>query len=215
MEVCEDNNLRCAVIPFTVLHNADLTPVKKIEIIDKIEENHRDIKYTDRDGKRKVRQEHLLGGSVIRYSNRYLLSSTDPTATWGNGYFLTELTEPVTTVEDALESLKPHLVKQLESTLENSEAPLDLILRHGEWFFIKMDQKAFTKSIKCNKGIRTMEKIAMRHEYLPSGDSSRPHHRSTRMIYMGNVQGDYFDREENQDVGYRLAQYRSSAGSFQ
>lgn len=205
MEVCEDNNLRCAVIPFTVLNNADLTPVRKIEIIDKTEENYRDVEYTDKDGKKRVRQEHLLGGSVIRYSNRYLLSSTDPTATWGNGYFLTELTEPVATFEDALESLKPHFVKQVESTLENSEAPLDLILRQGEWFFVKMDQKAFIKSVKCNKGIRTMEKIAMRHEYLPSGDSTQPHHRATRMIYMGNVQGDYFDRTEKRNVSYRIA----------
>ncbi|MGB3479897.1 MAG: hypothetical protein WBB67_12140 [bacterium] len=204
LDACKDNNLRFAVIPFTVLNNADLTPVKQIEIIDKIEENYRDVEYTDKDGTKKVRHEHLLGGSVIRYSNRCLLSSNDPTATWGNGYFLTELTEPLTTVEDALESLKPHLVKQFESTMENRKAPLDSILRHGEWFFIKMDQKSFIKSVKCNKGIRTMDKIIMRHEYLPSGDSSRPHHRATRMIYIGNDLETLFDREKNQDARYRI-----------
>jgi hypothetical protein len=203
--VCRDNNLKFAVIPFTVLNNADLTPVRHIEIIDKMRERHRNVKYTDKNGKKKVRQEHLLGGSVIRHSGRYFLSSTDPTSSWGNGYFLTELVESVTTVEDAFESLKPGFVKQLESRLEGSEAPLDLILRQGEWFFVKMDQESFIKPVKLLKGIKSMEKMSMRNEHLPSADSTQPHHKATRLIYVGNGEGSYFDEQEKRHVSLRIA----------
>ena len=203
--VCGDNNLKFAVVPFTVLNNADLTPIRHIEIIDKTRERHRNIKYTDKNGKTKVRQEHLLGGSVIRHSGRYFLSSTDPTSTWGNGYFLTELVESVTTVEDAFESLKPSFVKQLKSELEGSEAPMDLILRQGEWFFVKMDEESFVKPVKLLKGIKNMEKMSMRNEHLPSADSTQPHHKATRLIYVGNGEGSYFDEKEQRHVSYRIA----------
>ena len=203
--VCRDNNLKFAVIPFTVLNNADVTPIRYIEIIDKMQERHRNVKYTDKNGKERVRQEHLLGGSVVRHSGRYFLSSTDPTSTWGNGYFLTELVEPVTTVDDAFESLKPDLLKQLESRLQGSEAPLNLILRQGEWFFVKMVKESFIKPVKHLKGIRNMEKMSMRNEHLPSADSTQPHHRATRLIYVGNGEGSYFDEKEKRHVNFRLA----------
>lgn len=203
--ICRDNHLRFAIIPFTVLNNADLTPIEHIEIIDKMKERHRNIKYTDKNGKKRVRQEHLLGGSVVRHNGRYFLSSTDITSTWGNGYFLTELVEPVTTVEDALESLKPGFIKQLESELEGSEASLDLILRQGEWFFVKMDEESFIKPVRLLKGIRSMEKMSMRNEHLPSGDSTQPHHKATRLIYVGNGEGSYFDEKEKRHVNYRIA----------
>lgn len=195
MEICAANNLKFAVIPFTVLNNANLIPIRKIEIIDKLEEQYREIEYTDKNGKKRVREEHLLGGSVIRYCVRYFLSSTDPSATWGNGYFLTELVEPVKTVPEAFESLKPLLVRQ---------TPPDLILRQGEWFFVKTDQGPFIKSIKITKGIKSLGKIALRNEYLPSGDSSRPHHRATRLIHISNEECDYFARDEKSFLNFQI-----------
>jgi len=204
MEACENGNLKFAVIPFTVLNNAGLMPVRKIEIIDKTEEQYRDVEYTDKDGKKRIRQEHLLGGSVINFSNRHFLSSNDPTATWGNGYFLTELTEVVKTVDEALESLKPVLVRQLEDRLEDPEIQLDSILRQGEWFFVKVGQQAIVSSMEFCKGITTMERIAMRNGYLPSGDSSRPHHKATRLIRVGEGDGCYFDERENRVVDYGI-----------
>jgi len=206
MEICKDAKLKFAVIPFTVLNNADLTPIRKIEIMDKTEEQYRDVKYTDKNGRKQIRQEHLLGGSVIKYNQKHFLSSTDTTsATWGNGYFLTELAEPVESVEEAFESLKPLLVKQFECELEDSEAPSDLILRQGEWFFVKIDRESFVKPVKFCKGIMCMEKIAMRNEFLPSGDSATAHHRATRLIYIGNGKGCYFDKKEKRHVSYRIA----------
>jgi len=205
LKACGGNGLKFAVIPFTVLNSAGLSPARKIEIVDKTEDQYRDVEYTDRDGEKRVRQEHLLGGSVISYSVRHFLSSNDPTATWGNGYFLTELAEPVKTVEEALESLKPNVVRQLENRLEDSETSLDSILRQGEWFFVKVDQRSFVESVKFCKGITTMEKIALRNGHLPSGDSAAPHHRATRLICVGNGQGDYFGANEERQAGYRIA----------
>jgi len=203
-EACENGNLKFAVIPFTVLNSAELTPVKRIEIVDKTEEQFRDVEYTDSDGKKRVREDHLLGGSVIKYADRHFISSNDPTATWGHGYFLTELTELAKTVDEALESLKPDLVRQLEDRLEDPEIQLDLILRQGEWFFVKVDQQAFVESVRLCKGTSVMEKIAMPYEYLPSGDSSRPHHRATRLIRVGEGDGCYFNERENRVVDYGI-----------
>jgi hypothetical protein len=98
MEACETRSLKFAVVPFTVLNSAWLIPARKIEIVDKTEEQSREVEYADRDGHKRIRNEHLLGGSVIRYEARHFLSSNDPTATWGNGYFLTELSEPAASV---------------------------------------------------------------------------------------------------------------------
>ena len=46
-----------------------------------------------------------------------------------------------------------------------------------------------------------MEKIAMINEYLPSGDSARPHHRATRLISIGKEDRCYSDEGKKRVVG--------------
>ena len=69
-------------------------------------------------------KEHRLGAAVIKFENRYYLSSIDDGARGRGGYFLVELPERVKTVDEAFDMLFP---KGLHKS--------DLFLRQGEFFF--------------------------------------------------------------------------------
>ena len=69
-------------------------------------------------------KEHRLGAAVIKFENRYYLSSIDDGARGRGGYFLVELPERATTVDEAFDMLFP---KGLHKS--------DLFLRQGEFFF--------------------------------------------------------------------------------
>jgi len=101
---------------------------------------------------------------VFRFNERYLLSSMD-----NNRYFIAELPEPVTTVEEAFEVLKP---EKLDPGKE--------WVRQGEWFFqlydvIPLDaHKSFYKS------------LTQKYMLPRSSDSANPHI-ATRGSMIGDV----------------------------
>ena len=69
-------------------------------------------------------KEHRLGAAVIKFENRYYLSSIDDGARGHGGYFLVELPERATTVDEAFDMIFP---KGLHKS--------DIFLRQGEFFF--------------------------------------------------------------------------------
>lgn len=128
-------------IPFTVLREAEIDP-REIEIIQSREADIRTL-YDPMTGE--GRKEHRLGASLICYKDRYFLSSTDPSAHWRFGYFLTELSNSVKTIYQAFQSLKPDPVKQ---------AKKKDVKRQGEWFFIR-----FGNSKKLKEKIQREENL--------------------------------------------------------
>lgn len=133
-----------AEIPFStlrILFNTDTSfssnvrtceLVRQVKILDTTEAEIRKIPYFDREtGKKKIREEHMLGAALIRFNGRYLLSGTDPGAHWRFGYFMSELPYEVGNVQEAFNALMPEDVM----LAEHSEIQW---LRHGEWFFVEM-----------------------------------------------------------------------------
>jgi len=181
---CERRKSNFAVVPYSVLDLARIQP-ESIEIISKEEEHYRKIKYKNAEGNIEEREEHLLGGSLLRVRDRSYLSGTDSSAHLGRGYFLTELRTNPETVQEAIEALKPEIVRQYESAYTEDERDLDGLLRQGEWFFIKVNSEAFIEALKktTNKKIKDIE---IRTPFLPRVNDSIPHHQVTRMIYLGN-----------------------------
>lgn len=71
---------------------------------------------------------HLIGGTLWRHGDRYLLAGMDE-----GSYFVSELSRPVSTIAEAYASLKPELVTWAEGQDYD-------IKRQGEWYFIRADQ---------------------------------------------------------------------------
>jgi len=130
--IYEKYGIQYAGVSYNALAMAGIKP-ENLEIVDKREDRWKEVKYTDKDGKEHTRWEHLVGAALFKDAvNRvYLLSSTDASAHWGRGYFLSVLPCEVNTIDEAFEALKPEIVKQSEK--EGKE-----VRRQGEWFFIKL-----------------------------------------------------------------------------
>lgn len=170
MNACEENGNRMVTIPFSALREARVRP-ENVILIQAHDDQHRTVKYTDpTTGEEKERTEHLLGGSLIWTPEdygpkppRFFISSVDPTAHWGQGYFLTELPGPVETIEAAFEMLKPPEVKQAES--EGLE-----VKRQGEWFFIPLPR------------LRLPRKEVQKKAALPSRNGTLAHHYARDLV---------------------------------
>ncbi len=118
------------LIPFSSLRSAGIHP-HDIRIVDV--EPDREVyvgEHAGRDGEVRSVYHHLMGRSVFRIGRHYYLSGLDETARdlW-HGFFLAQLPRKVTSVADALESLKPPAVLMAE------EVGID-VKRQGEFYFI-------------------------------------------------------------------------------
>ena len=94
-------------------------------------ERWKDVEVKDAKGHAQIRTIHTLGDSVLRIKDSYFLSGVDETG-WGSGmYFFAELVtqRAPLSVEDALNFLKPSVVREAEEKGSN-------VLRQGEWFAI-------------------------------------------------------------------------------
>jgi len=94
-------------------------------------ERWREVTEKDKQGKVHTRQVHTLGDSVVRVRDRYYLSAVDETGVGSGMYFLAELQtdRAPTSLEDALNFLKPKVVREAEARGSN-------VRRQGEWFAI-------------------------------------------------------------------------------
>jgi hypothetical protein len=95
-------------------------------------ERWRQVQYRKADGTEATRWVHTLGDSVIVVRDHYYISAVDDTGVGRGLYFLTELRIRQTpgSLREALESLKPDLVRQAER--DGTE-----VRRQGEWFAIR------------------------------------------------------------------------------
>lgn len=178
MNACRANGKRMVTIPFSALREARVRP-EDVILIQAHDDQYRRVKHTDpKTGEEKEREEHLLGGALVRTPKdsgakpypeapskpaRYFTSGVDPTAHWGRGYFLTELPGAVETIEAAFEILKPPEVKQAE--------PKGLeVKRQGEWFFIPQP------------GLRLPRKEVQKKAALPSRNGTFAHHYARDLV---------------------------------
>lgn len=125
--------------------------------------------------------------AVLRKDDKYYLSSMD-----GQNYFISLLPEPVQTVAEAFESLKPTEVKGMtDATLgwhrgiQYEDPTGGQYTRQGEWFFTPVTELPIALVIK-GKSLSPKQIMAriyktMQHDYvLPRPDSSSHHHTATR-----------------------------------
>lgn len=198
-----NSNSKYVIIPFSVLRQANIDS-EKITIIDQRNEQYRyKCKKTGKtysstnpevlNNPNNYTEEHLLGGSVIEHhgvrqiKSRYFISSTDPSANWGHGYFLTELTHPVKTFEQALESLKPEKVKRV---------PDEKARRQGEYFFIQVGTMTEVKKMLAREDsnhalfpkvqYRFIARPINKHVYLPMQNGQAPHHKVRDLIELAD-----------------------------
>lgn len=134
-------NSRRVEIPFSALRSLFNTErlwvdvvseVREIKVVDWKVDRWEPTDRFDKNGDRIY--DHVLGGCLFEWSSRKFLSSLDETGRRNGLFFLTELVDPgVMTVDEALESLKPDVVKAAESGGE-------VVKRQGEWFFVQVHQ---------------------------------------------------------------------------
>ena len=179
-----DPNAPKAVLPYSALAEmakakpsaSAITDTRKITILDTKDDAFRDIEYTDpKTGERKTRTEHLLGGALIRVGRAYFISSTDPSAHWGRGYFLTQLRRPATTFDEALESMKPKG--------SNGDSK-----RQGEWYFTPLTDDE-RRALRAHFGTwKKADAAALRNAHLPRLRYQRnPHHFARRLLTIGRT----------------------------
>lgn len=106
------------------------------------------------------------GGLILRYIDydkaRYFLASMD-----GNQYFISELPEPVVTVERAFEILKPKEIGNQE------------FKRQGEWFFVELPIE--------EKEVRKIWKVLKPKFILPMENNQSNPHTCTRGGFVMNL----------------------------
>jgi hypothetical protein len=94
-------------------------------------ERWQEVTEKDKHGRTRTRHVHTLGDSVVRVRDRYYLSAVDETGVGSGMYFLAELQtdRAPTSVNDALNFLKPKVVREAEARGSN-------VRRQGEWFAV-------------------------------------------------------------------------------
>lgn len=159
---------RQIIIPFSALNQAvgSINNYNKIKVIESIVSENIPYEYKNSKGELKIGYHHTLGGSVFKFEDRYFISGIDPTGV-NNLYFLTELVRPVDSFEDAIEALKPEIVR-------NAEQNEIEVKRQGEWFFIKTDKQ-------CDANIDIGKNCA-----LPGRNNDTGHHIVSDLIQMDN-----------------------------
>lgn len=118
------------IIPFSALDQVTRDH-HLIEIVDR--ESDKYIPRTRKDpetGELIEYEEHRLGAAVIKFENKYYLSSIDDGAKGQGGYFLVELPERARDVENAFDLLFPEEMDQ--------RCPY---VRQGEFFFVPTDME--------------------------------------------------------------------------
>lgn len=170
-----DAKVKHVEVPFSALRRARIQ-VREVRIISQQDDKFRSRAVKDpKTGKDKVVEEHLLGACVLKFEDKFFLSSTDDGANWGFGYFLTELPLRVRSVRQAFSVLKPEIVKRAMSSRKD-------VKRQGEWFFIpfgntrKLMRFLRKEMLYFEPSLRTrMEKWKL----LPtvSQNGAEPHHK--------------------------------------
>ena len=111
---------------------------------------------------------HVLGGTLFKWNDRYIFSGIDETGIGNSRYFMTELVGEPQTVAEALEAMKPQEVKDYEA--KGYE-----VRRQGEWFFVK-----------CVDSIQPQN--AEKDYHLKGHDGDTGHHFATEGIMIEEVQ---------------------------
>lgn len=118
------------IIPFSALDRVT-RDYHLIQIVDREADKHIPRIKIDPKTKELVEyDEHRLGSAVIEINEKYYLSSIDTGAKGRGGYFLAELPEKVSSVEEAFEALFPEGLD-----------PNTPHVRQGEFFFVPTDMK--------------------------------------------------------------------------
>jgi hypothetical protein len=186
------------VIPFSALEQACIEK-KSIVLLDQEDEKFIPVKRVDKDGNPYEAEVHLLGAALFtarRYGRFYNATTrewtdVDEHATFLSGldetgrnpwaaYFLAQLDQTKVddllgslTVEDGYEVLKPEEVRE-------AEAENEVVLRQGEWFFVRVDDILQTSlNILERKKPEKVEKNGL----LPNREEAREkRHKATRMV---------------------------------
>jgi hypothetical protein len=141
------SNEERAEIPFSALGNLegldrggrwstdyDIEEIQKLEIKD-----HKKDGWIEKEVDGETKYEHQLGAVLIGHRGKDYLSAIDETGSGNGTYFLTELLDKVSTIDEAYQSLKPRMVKEVE--LGNlPEHYTGKVKRQGEWFFLEMTE---------------------------------------------------------------------------
>jgi len=148
------------IIPFSALDQVTRDH-HLIEIVDR--ESDKYIPRTRKDpetGELIEYEEHRLGAAVIKFENKYYLSSIDDGAKGQGGYFLVELPENAQTVENAFDILFP---KELNENQPHT--------RQGEFFFVPTDMKT-TDLLPMEPRFEDKNNIA---RYFPNAGTGHAH----------------------------------------
>ncbi|MBE3114879.1 MAG: hypothetical protein IMZ59_05090 [Actinobacteria bacterium] len=136
-------------IPFSAINQILKTTydfvkqLQQIEIIDKTDDTYTEkTRIDEKTGETITYQEHHLGASLIRYKNKYFLSSIDP-GSKNYSYFLVELKHSVNSVKEAFRSLADKL-----NDTEYQQYEQGQIKRQGEYFLIPTEIKTSDMQLK-------------------------------------------------------------------
>jgi hypothetical protein len=124
---------------------------------------------------------------VLRKDDKYYLSSMD-----GQNYFVSLLPEPVTTVAEAFESLKPYEIRSLTEHKNGYHRGIHYYMlldgeyiRQGEWFMVLAKQLPLEianndKPLTSDQLVKRCYKAMQADYVLPRPDSSSHSHIATR-----------------------------------
>jgi len=139
------------IIPFSALrsmieHRHRLSfdfeiELAKIEVIDVTDDLDTYEKRIDKNGNTYMASIHHLGASVIKYNDKYYLSSIDQSGKTWDSYFIVELPDIVNSVEEAYRVLAGNLTDE-----QYKQYQTGVIKRQGEYFFIPTELT--TKQLK-------------------------------------------------------------------
>ena len=116
------------IIPFSALDRVT-SDYHLIQIVDREADKYITRTRVDPKTRETIEyEEHRLGSAVIKFENKYYLSSIDAGAKGRGGYFLVELPESAQSVDRAFNMLFPLEMQQF-----------DPFVRQGEFFFVPVD----------------------------------------------------------------------------
>lgn len=116
------------IIPFSALRQV-AEDVRQIKLIERNDDQYVDrLRKDPTTGEMVKYTEHRLGSAVFEHGGKHYLSSIDTGAKRNRGYFLVELPEPASSVDEAFDLLFP---VGLDKSLP--------YIRQGEFFFVPTD----------------------------------------------------------------------------
>jgi hypothetical protein len=105
---------------------------------------------------------HVVASCLIYFDDRYLLSAIDE-----GSYFVSELSAPATSIQEALALLKPCEVRKAEK----KEAR---VLRQGEWFFVSTGIKT-DRDLARLLNLPRLNDVRINSLLRPKDSAGRPH----------------------------------------